>query len=158
MVEQQSGAEGLPQLQFLFLELPKLQKHELPLEGPALWAWLFRHAPTLDKIPEELPEDFKSESLAKCEGEEIMNAKAFMVRTEIGGKASLIPGTQASLLIPDGPIYTYAIGATPEANAKAYFDIRMGRINEVLANMVKLNEAAMTGIGNYTSDPPVNGE
>jgi hypothetical protein len=109
-----------------------------------------------DEIPEELPEDFKAESLKKCEGEEIINARGFMVRTEIGGEVRLVPG--GSFLIPDGPIYTYAIGATPEANAKAYYDIRMGRINEVLANMVKLNEAAMTGIGNYTSDPPVNGE
>jgi hypothetical protein len=109
-------------------------------------------------VPEELPEDFKPESLEKCDGEAILNAKAFLVRTEIGGKPTLVPGTQASLLIPDGPIYTYAIGATPEANAKAYFDIRMGRINEVLANMVKLNESAMAGIGNYTDNPAVNGE
>ncbi len=111
-----------------------------------------------EDIPEELPEDFKPENLEKCEGEDIIKANAYMVRTEIGGEASLVPGTQAMLLIPDGQIYTYAIGATPDANAKVYFDIHMGRINEVLANMVKLKDTALQGISNYTDDPPVNGE
>ncbi len=111
-----------------------------------------------DEIPAELPEGFNPETLKKCEGKEIINAKAYLVRTAIGGEVSMIPGEQARLLIPDGPIYTYAIGATPEANAKAYFDIRMGRLNEVLANMVKLKDEALTGIENYTSDPPVNGD
>ncbi|HLT35025.1 MAG TPA: hypothetical protein VK034_02040, partial [Enhygromyxa sp.] len=108
-------------------------------------------------IPDPLPEGFDPNTLEKCEGDEILSAKAFLVRTAIGGETSIVPGDQAMMLIPDGPIYTYAIGATPDANAKAYFDIRMGRINEVLANMVKLKDEALEGIGNYTKDPPVDG-
>src|SRR5690606_21190672 len=97
----------------------------------------------------------KPDSLKKCENDDILSAKTYMVRTAIGGEISMVPGEQAMFLLPDGPIYTYAIGATPDANAKAYFDIRIGRLNEVLANMVKLKDEALEGIGNYTNDPKV---
>ena len=107
-----------------------------------------------DEIPEEIPEGFAPK---KCEGDQFMEAKGYMVRDELGGELKMVTTEQAMFLLPSGPIYTYAIGATPEANAKAYFDIRMGRINEVLANMVKLKDEALAGIGNYTNDPPVNG-
>jgi hypothetical protein len=110
------------------------------------------------EIPAEPPEGFDPTTLAKCEGEAILTANAFLIRGEIGGAPTMVPGDQAMLLIPDGPIYTYAIGATPDANAKAYFDIRMGRINEVLAAMVKMKDEALEGIQNYTEDPPVGPE
>jgi hypothetical protein len=110
------------------------------------------------EIPAEPPEGFDPTTLAKCEGDAILTANAYLVRAEIGGEVSMVPGDQAMLLIPDGPIYTYAIGATPDANAKAYFDIRMGRINEVLANMVKMKDEALEGISNYTEDPAVGPE
>jgi hypothetical protein len=111
-----------------------------------------------DEIPEEPPEDFKPESLAKCEGDAILKANAYMVRTEIGGEVSMVPGNQAIFLNPAGPIYTYAIGANPEANAKAYFDIRMGKLKDTMDAMVKLKDEAAEGISNYTNDPPVSGE
>jgi hypothetical protein len=110
-----------------------------------------------DEIPAELPEGFKPETLKKCEGSEIIKANAYLVRMAIGGDVSMISAEQGSFLIPDGPVYSYAIGATPEANAKSYFDIRMGRINEVLAQMVKDKDEALKGIGNYTDNPPVDG-
>lgn len=106
-------------------------------------------------IPDPLPEDLNT--LTKCEGDAILTAKAFLVRTEIGGEATLVSGEQAMLLIPDGQIYTYAIGTTPDANAKTYFDISMGRINDTLASMVKLKDEALEGIKHYSEDPPVNG-
>lgn len=109
-------------------------------------------------IPDPLPEGFDPTTLAKCEGDAILTAKAYLVRMAIGGEISMIPGEQGSLLIPDGPIYTYAIGTTPDANAKTFFDISMGRINETLASMVKLKEEALEGVKHYTEDPPVNGE
>jgi hypothetical protein len=110
-----------------------------------------------DDVPDPLPEDFKADSLKKCEGDAIISAKNYMVRTSIGGQVSFVPGEQAMFLIPDGQIYTYAIGATPDANAKAYFDLRMGRLNEILASMVKTKDEALEGIGNYTKDPKVDG-
>lgn len=109
-------------------------------------------------IPDPLPEGFDPKTLAKCEGDAILTAKAFLVRTAIGGEVQMVPGEQAMMLIPDGPIYTYAIGTTPDANAKTFFDISMGRINDTLASMVKLKDEALEGVKNYTEDPPVNGQ
>jgi hypothetical protein len=111
-----------------------------------------------DEIPEELPEDFNPETLKKCEGEEILNAKGYMVRTEIGGEVSMVPAGQGFFLNPAGPMYMYAIGTNPEANAKAYFDIRMGKLIDTMDAMVKLKDDAIAGISNYTGDPPVSGE
>jgi hypothetical protein len=109
-------------------------------------------------IPDPLPEGFDPKTLTKCEGDAILTAKAFLVRTAIGGEVQMVPGEQAMMLIPDGPIYTYAIGTTPDANAKTFFDISMGRINDTLGSMVKLKDEALEGVKNYTEDPPVNGE
>lgn len=111
-----------------------------------------------DEIPEEPPEGFNPETLKKCEGEEILNAKAYMVRTEIGGEVSMVPAGQGFFLNPAGPMYMYAIGTNPEANAKAYFDIRMGKLIDTMDAMVKLKDDALAGIANYTGDPPVSGE
>jgi hypothetical protein len=111
-----------------------------------------------DEIPEELPEDFNPETLAKCEGDAILNAKAYMVRTEIGGPSSFVPAGQGFFLNPAGPMYMYAIGTNPEANAKAYFDIRMGKLIDTMDAMVKLKDDALAGISAYTGDPVVTGE
>lgn len=110
------------------------------------------------EIPEELPEDFDPNTLEKCEGDAILSAKAFMVRTEIGGPVQLVPGGQGMFLNPAGQMYSYAIGANPEANAKAYFDIRMGKLKDTMDAMVKLKEDALAGIGNYTDNPVVDGD
>jgi hypothetical protein len=110
-------------------------------------------------IPDPLPEGFDPNTLTKCEGDAILTeAKAFLVRMAIGGEISMVPGEQGMMLIPDGPIYSYAIGMNPAANAKFEFDYRMGTINDALANMKKRYDEAVEGIKNYTDDPPVNGE
>jgi hypothetical protein len=111
-----------------------------------------------DEIPEELPEDFNPETLKKCEGEEILNAKGYMVRTEIGGPASMVPAGQGFFLNPAGAMYMYAIGTSPDQNAKSFFDLRMGQLADRMDAMVKLKDDALTGISNYTGDPPVSGE
>lgn len=49
MRERHSGNQALLQVQYAFLELPKVPK-EKPEGGAALWAWLFANAPKLDKI------------------------------------------------------------------------------------------------------------
>jgi len=54
MTERGSGNHGLLQVQYAFLELPKLPPHK-PATGAELWAWLFVHAPELNEVPPELP-------------------------------------------------------------------------------------------------------
>ena len=54
MTERASGNHGLLQVQYAFLELPKLPPHE-PDTGAELWAWLFVHAPELPEVPPDLP-------------------------------------------------------------------------------------------------------
>ncbi|MCA9684108.1 MAG: hypothetical protein KC457_18050 [Myxococcales bacterium] len=111
-----------------------------------------------EDIPDPLPEDFKVDSLKKCENEAILKANAYEVRTEVGGGTSLVPGATATLMTPAGGIYNYAIGQTPEANAKGYFDLRMGKLKGELDGMVKLKDEALEGISNYTNDPQLDGE
>jgi hypothetical protein len=111
-----------------------------------------------DEIPEEPPEDFNPETLKKCEGEEILNAKGYMVRTEIGGPSSFVPAGQGFFLNPAGAMYMYAIGTSPDQNAKSFFDLRMGQLADRMDAMVKLKDDALNGISLYTGDPPVSGE
>ncbi|HSO00600.1 MAG TPA: PD-(D/E)XK nuclease family transposase, partial [Candidatus Nanopelagicales bacterium] len=54
MTERLSSNHGLLQVQYAFLELPKLPKGR-PETGAELWAWLFVHTPELKEIPPELP-------------------------------------------------------------------------------------------------------
>jgi hypothetical protein len=54
MTEKSSGSDGLLQVQYAFLELPKLPAQK-PVAGAALWAWLFVHAPELEEVPADLP-------------------------------------------------------------------------------------------------------
>ncbi len=54
MTERKSGSPGLLQVQYAFLELPKLPDRT-PDTGADRWAWLFVHAPELTHVPAELP-------------------------------------------------------------------------------------------------------
>lgn len=54
MTERGSGNHGLLQVQYAFLELPKLPAVR-PESGAELWAWLFVHASDLTEVPPELP-------------------------------------------------------------------------------------------------------
>ena len=54
MTEQSSNNQGLLQVQYAFLELPKLPQRA-PETGAELWAWLFVHTPELHEVPSELP-------------------------------------------------------------------------------------------------------
>ena len=53
ITERSSGNHGLQQVQYAFLELPKLPPKK-PEAGAALWAWLFVHAPELKDMPSDL--------------------------------------------------------------------------------------------------------
>ena len=54
MQEQRSGVKGLPQLQFVFLELPKYEGGSEPVTLVDKWAYFFREASNLVVIPEAL--------------------------------------------------------------------------------------------------------
>ena len=54
MTERTSGSRGLLQVQYAFLELPKLPAQK-PEAGAGYWAWLFVHAPELTGVPDDLP-------------------------------------------------------------------------------------------------------
>ena len=56
MQEQESGARGLPHLQFVFLELPKYAAGHEPETHVDKWAYFFREAGKLMAIPEALRE------------------------------------------------------------------------------------------------------
>ena len=54
MQEQRSGVKGLPELQFVFLELPKYAGGDEPQTLVDKWAYFFREAANLLVIPEAL--------------------------------------------------------------------------------------------------------
>jgi hypothetical protein len=54
MTERKSGNHGLLQVQYVFLELPKLPATQPQKPGADLWAWLFVHAPQLTAVPPDL--------------------------------------------------------------------------------------------------------
>jgi hypothetical protein len=54
MVERSSRSDGLLQVQYAFLELPKVPRERPEAPGADLWAWLFVHAPELREMPPDL--------------------------------------------------------------------------------------------------------
>ena len=56
MTERNSGEEGLPQVQFTFLELPKYAAGDNPRTLVEKWAYFFREARNLDVVPPALAE------------------------------------------------------------------------------------------------------
>jgi hypothetical protein len=54
MVERNSKNHGLLQVQYAFLELPKMPPLRPAVPGADLWAWLFVHAPELTEVPADL--------------------------------------------------------------------------------------------------------
>lgn len=54
MTERKSGNHGLLQVQYVFLELPKLPSERPKEPGAELWAWLFAHGRELTEIPTDL--------------------------------------------------------------------------------------------------------
>ncbi|MFN9907022.1 MAG: PD-(D/E)XK nuclease family transposase, partial [bacterium] len=56
MQEQHSGERGLPQVQYVFLELPKYAAGEAPGSLVEKWAYFFREAKHLEGVPAALAE------------------------------------------------------------------------------------------------------
>ncbi len=54
MTERSSKNHGLLQVQYAFLELPKMPAQRPGGPGAGLWAWLFVHAPELTEVPTDL--------------------------------------------------------------------------------------------------------
>ena len=60
MTERASGNHGLLQVQYVFLELPKLPPGRPDTPGAELWAWLFVHAPKLTEVPANLSRPYRA--------------------------------------------------------------------------------------------------
>ena len=56
MTERHTGTRGLPEIQFVFLELPKLDRSRDPQTILEKWAYFFREAENLDVVPDVLGE------------------------------------------------------------------------------------------------------
>jgi len=54
MAERVSAEHGLLQVQYVFLELPKMSARRPAAPGADLWAWLFAHTTKLTEIPPDL--------------------------------------------------------------------------------------------------------
>jgi hypothetical protein len=54
MTERSSKNHGLLQVQYAFLELPKMPPVRPVVPGASQWAWLFVHAPELTEVPADL--------------------------------------------------------------------------------------------------------
>jgi len=54
MTERGSANHGLLQVQYAFLELPKMPARRPEVPGADLWAWLFVHATELTEVPADL--------------------------------------------------------------------------------------------------------
>lgn len=91
-----------------------------------------------EPMPDKRPADFDPATLRRCEGDEILQAEAYEVRTELGGETGVISAKDAHLVMPVGPVYAYAIGATPATNGRAYFDILVGGLDSTLEQMAEL--------------------
>lgn len=57
--ERASNTHDLLQVQYVFLELPKLTATTQPTHGAELWAWLFVHAPELTEPPDLPPGPYR---------------------------------------------------------------------------------------------------
>jgi len=70
MTEQHTGVHGLPELQFVFLELPKLDRARAPVTLVEKWAYFFSEAENLDVVPEVLfePQLVKALDAARTAG------------------------------------------------------------------------------------------
>jgi PD-(D/E)XK nuclease family transposase len=60
MTERASGNHGLLQVQYVFLELPKLPGQRPEQPGADLWAWLFVHAPEFTEVPAHLSRPYRA--------------------------------------------------------------------------------------------------
>lgn len=63
MSELHSGAEGLPEVQYVFLELPKYKAGDSPQSTQERWAWFFREAASLRQVPAALSQGPFAEAL-----------------------------------------------------------------------------------------------
>jgi hypothetical protein len=61
--DEHGGAQGLSQIQFIFLELPKYRAGDQPGTTVERWAYFFREAGNLDVIPSALAAEPFSEAL-----------------------------------------------------------------------------------------------
>ncbi len=89
-------------------------------------------------------------------------AVGYMVRESLGAEPVPVPrgigDKQVVPLVPDGQIFTYAVGMEPKKNAQVVFNALVRRIEARLENMNKAEKIALTALKNYAENPTVDGE
>ena len=89
MQEQHGGELGLPEVQYVFLELPKYEAGKHPKSTVEKWAYFFREARSLARVPEELAEAPYAEALEVARPLEPLGAGVDRVRAHEDGRAGL---------------------------------------------------------------------
>jgi len=118
MTERASANQGLLQVQYAFLELPKMPDRRPEGPGADLWAWLFVHATELTEIPADLTPGPYGDAL------ELANKAKFTV-AELQAYALLLVGwhqvsTSAAVFAPKTlSIHPSKISASMHASMRA---------------------------------------
>jgi hypothetical protein len=140
MTERTSNQDGLLQVQYAFLELPKLPQRK-PQTGAELWAWLFVHAPELGEVPKDLPPGPHRQAV------ELANAATF-TQTELDAYQRVIDEIQQARELVN-------LAATAETRGEA-----KGQARAVLAVLVargiEVDSAARARILGCTDVPTLD--
>lgn len=100
----------------------------------------------------------KPDTLKPCE--DVSKAVAFEIQ-EFGSEAKMVTrGTgegQAVLLVPEGSVYSYAVGLEPGKNAANLYKVMIGRVDQNLTDMNGAEEKALAALSKYAEDPNVDG-
>jgi hypothetical protein len=101
----------------------------------------------------------KLDALTPCE--DVGKAIAFKVREAAGGAEKVLPKgaapEQVMFLLPEGQIFTSAVGLEPGKNAEKVRDFMMSRVAEALADMSQAEATALKAMSNYVDNPDVDG-
>lgn len=102
----------------------------------------------------------KPETLKPCGGDEMGKAVAFEIQ-EFGSEPKVVARGagegQAVMLVPEGSVYSYAIGLEPGKNAANLYKVMLGRVEENLTEMNGAEEKALAALAKYSDDPNVDG-
>jgi predicted transposase/invertase (TIGR01784 family) len=137
MTEKSSGSAGLLQVQYAFLELPKLAQQR-PTAGAALWAWLFVHAPELTEVPADLPPGPFREAL------ELAN-KATFSQEELDAYQKVTDEIQQVLAIADAKWAAGLAEGRAEGELKGKRDLLLLLLDRVGVTLAESDRARIHG-------------
>lgn len=96
------------------------------------------------------------EKKTPCGKGEASKAQGYEIRETLGGPTAVVGSDKAQLLLPDGPIYRYAIGETPQNNARQEFGRLFRKVNKRLEKMNKDGKKALEAVQQFTDNPNID--